>query len=66
LTPVRVPDYHPIGTGTTLAAFCADSGEILREKLPTDDARFPEGIRDMEVTEFYFQKLCSGSLTWDR
>ena len=46
----RLPDYQPICTGTTLAAFCADSAEIMREKVPSEDSRFPEGVRDLEVT----------------
>ncbi len=39
-----------ISTGTTLAAYCADSAESLREKIPTDDSRFPEGTKDVEVS----------------
>ncbi len=39
-----------ICTGTTLAAYCADSAESLREKIPTEDSRFPEGTRDVEVS----------------
>jgi hypothetical protein len=50
-----------------LAAFCAKSAEILRAKTPTEDSRFPEGIRDVEVIQIlnnYFKNdyLGAGSV----
>ncbi len=47
---LRLPEFQPICSGTSLAAFCAESAEMMREKIPTEDERFPEGIRDLEVS----------------
>ena len=46
----RLPEYQPICTGTTLSAHCAETAESLREKIPNDDERYPEGVRDVEVS----------------
>jgi hypothetical protein len=54
---LRLPEFQPICSGTSLAAFCAESAEMMREKIPTEDERFPEGIRDLEVTNHIFIEL---------
>lgn len=50
----RIPEYQPIGSGGTLAAFCAEVAENIRQQIPTTDIRFPDGINNLNVIDDFY------------
>ena len=40
---------HPIGIGTTIAAYCAYMKSVTRANISQIDVRFPEGVPGLMV-----------------
>ena len=45
----RLPQYQSFGSGTTMAAYVAQTKEKLRDSTSNKNPNYPDGVKDAEV-----------------